>query len=76
MIDVTLFITAQSDQKTVVIIWRETEGWQSEDWERDYRFIQENTLTENADKVYVNTDSIVPEAESLDLLFKRLMFSQ
>ncbi len=63
-------------QKPVVIIWRETEGWEEQDWERDYRFIQENKLTEEVDKVYVNTDSIVPEAESLDPLFKRLMFSQ
>jgi adenine-specific DNA-methyltransferase len=62
--------------KTVVIIWRETEDWGTADWERDYRFIQENELTEGVDKVYVNTDSIVPEAESLDPLFKRLMFSQ
>ena len=64
------------EQKTVVIIWRETEGWKQQDWERDYNFIEEQKLTEGADKVYVNTDSIVPEAESLDPLFKRLMFSQ
>ena len=63
-------------QKTVVIIWREMESWGEQDWERDYRFIQEHELTEGADKVYVNTDSIVPEAESLDPLFKRLMFSR
>ena len=63
-------------QKTVIIIWREAEGWKEQDWERDYRFIQEHELTEGADKVYVNTNSIVPEAESLDPLFKRLMFSQ
>ena len=63
-------------QKTVVIIWRETAGWEQQDWERDYNFIQENKLTEGADKIYINTDSIIPEAESLDPLFKRLMFSQ
>ena len=63
-------------QKVVVVIWRDTEGWEQSDWERDYRFIQENKLTEDANKVYVNRDSIVPEAESLDPLFKRLMFSQ
>ena len=64
-------------QKTVVIIWRDTEDWKQQDWERDYRFIQEHKFTEGADKVYVNTDSIIPEteAESLDPLFKRLMFS-
>ena len=61
-------------QKTVAIIWRTTEGWGTEDWERDYRFIQEHKLTEDADEVYVNTDSIVPEAKPLDPVFKRLMF--
>ena len=63
-------------QKTVVIIWRDTKGWKQEDLERDYRFIQEHKFTEEADKVYVNTDSIVQGTESLDPLFKRLMFSQ
>ena len=62
------------EQKTVVVIWRETEGWEQEDYERDYNFIQENKLTTNATEVYVNTDSIVPNAKPLDPLFKRLMF--
>ena len=62
-------------QKNVVVIWRETKDWNGQDWERDYRFIQEHEFTEGADKVYVNTDSIIPEAESLDPLFKRLMFA-
>ena len=62
-------------EKTVVIIWRETKGWKQQDWERDYNFIQEQELIKEADKVYVNTGSVVPEAESLDPLFKRLMFA-
>ncbi len=62
-------------QKVVVIIWRETEGWGNEDYERDYRFIQEQELTEGANEVYVNTDSVVPNAKPLDPLFKRLMFT-
>ena len=33
-------------QKNVVIIWRETKGWEEKDWERDYRFIEENKVTE------------------------------
>ena len=61
--------------KNVVIIWRETKDWEEKDWERDYRFIEENKFTEGASEVYVNTDSIVPEAKSLDPLFKKLMFS-
>ena len=63
-------------QKTVVIIWRETQGWDKQDWEQDYRFIEENKLTEGASEIYVNTDSIVPRAKSIDPLFKRLMFPQ
>lgn len=63
-------------QRTIVIIWRETKGWGDEDYERDCKFIQENELTESLAEVYVNTNSIVPGAKSLDPLFKRLMFSQ
>ena len=63
-------------QKTVAIIWRETKSWEEQDWERDYRFIQEQELTEGAAEIYVNTNSIVPEAKSLDPLFKKLMFSE
>ena len=62
------------EHTNVVVIWRETEGWEQLDWERDYDFIQEQELIEGADKIYVNTDSIIPETESLDPLFKRLMF--
>ena len=65
-----------ANQKNVVIIWRETAGWKQEHWERDFFFIEEHKLTDGVDKVYVNTDSIIPKAESLDPLFKRLMFSQ
>lgn len=61
-------------QKTVVIIWRENAEWDQENYERDYNFIQENELTEGANEVYVNTNSIVPNVKPLDPLFKRLMF--
>ena len=63
-------------EKIAVIIWRKTEDWNEQDWERDYRFIEENKLTEGTSEVYVNTDSIVPEAKPLDPFFKKLMFSQ
>ena len=64
------------DQKTVVTIWRETKGWEQEDYEQDYNFIREQELINDASEVYVNTDSNIPEAESLDPHFKRLMFSE
>ena len=62
--------------KNAVIIWRETKNWDQQDWERDYHFIQEQELTKGVSEVYVNTDSIVPNAKPLDPLFKKLMFSQ
>ena len=62
------------NHEQVTIIWRETAGWDSSDYERDYRFIAEHNLTEGADKVYVNTNSVIPGACVLDILFKRLMF--
>ena len=65
-----------AEQKDIVIIWRKTEDWDEQDWERDYRFIEENKLTEGAAEVYLNTNSIVPEAKPIDPLFKKLMFSQ
>ena len=40
------------DSKNVVIIWRETKGWEEKDWERDYRFIEEHKLTEGAAEIY------------------------
>ncbi len=62
-------------QKRAVIIWRNTENWTVQDWEQDYQFIEQNNWTENVDDVYVNTDSIFPDAEAIDPIFKRLMFS-
>ena len=62
-------------QKRVAIIWRETAGWTGSDYEQDYRFIEAQNLTENADTVYVNTDSIVPNAHPIDPIFKKLMFT-
>ena len=64
------------EQKSVVIIWRETAGWKKENYERDYQFIQEQELIEGMDEVYINTCSNIPDAKSLDPLFKRLMFSE
>ena len=63
-------------QRVVVVIWRDTEGWEQSNWEHDFLFVEKHKFTKGADKVYVNTDSIIPAAESLDPLFKRLMFSQ
>ena len=43
--------------------------------ERDQQFVAEQKLTEGADEVYVNGDSFIPNARSLDPVFKARMFA-
>ena len=63
------------DQRQVVVLWRETEGWQKAEMERDKQFVMEQKLVEDADEVYVNGDSFIPKARSLDPVFKARMFA-
>ena len=60
----------------VAAIWRETEGWNEKDFERDRDFVGENGLAEGADEVFVNGDSFIPEARPLEGVFKRLMLPE
>ena len=62
--------------RTVVVIWRETEGWEQADYEHDRQFVAEHRLTEGADEVYVNGDSFIPGAQSMEGLFKARMFAE
>ena len=64
------------DHRQIVIIWRETEGWQKADLERDKKFVAEQNLTEGADEVFVNGDSFIPKAKALEPLFKARMFAE
>lgn len=59
-----------------VIIWRETEGWTEHDYQRDRDFVAGHKLTDEADDIYVNGDSLIPEARALELLFKARMFAR
>lgn len=63
------------DHREVVVIWRDSAGWEKADFERDKKFVAEQKLTEGADEVFVNGDSLVPKARSLDGVFKARMFS-
>ncbi len=62
------------DGRTAVVIWRNTEGWTLEDRERDAKFVAAKRMTSGADEIYMNGDSMVKDARSLDILFKRRMF--
>jgi len=64
------------DGRRVVVIWRETQDWKQADCERDAAFVAEHKLAEGADEVFVNGDSYIPGARSLDGLFKARLFGQ
>jgi len=63
------------DGRRVAVVWRETEGWEQADYERDKQFVAEHGLAEGADEVYVNGDSFIPGARALEGLFKARMFA-
>ncbi|MDQ3386565.1 MAG: site-specific DNA-methyltransferase, partial [Actinomycetota bacterium] len=63
------------DRGEVVAIWRDTEGWDETDFDRDARFVEDNALAVNADEVFVNGDSFIPEARPLEAIFKKLMLA-
>jgi adenine-specific DNA-methyltransferase len=64
------------DHRQIAVIWRDTEGWQKADLERDKKFVEVNKLTEGADEVFVNGDSFIPNAKALDPMFKARMFAE
>jgi adenine-specific DNA-methyltransferase len=70
-----LVYRGQIDHRQIVVIWRETEGWQKADLERDKKFVAEKKLTEGADEVFVNGDSFIPSARALEPVFKARMFA-
>ncbi|MGB7296426.1 MAG: site-specific DNA-methyltransferase [Candidatus Aminicenantales bacterium] len=63
------------DHRKIAVIWRETEGWQKADFERDKKFVIKHNLTDGADEVFVNGDSLIPNARALDPIFKARMFA-
>lgn len=63
------------DGKRVSVVWRDTQGWEQADYERDRDFVISNRLADDSDIVFVNGDSMVPGAQSLDGVFKQRMFA-
>ncbi len=66
----------KADGRETIVIWRTTRGWGKKEFEADRDFIAKQMLAEGAEDLLVNTDSYIPEAKSLDPIFKRLMFSE
>jgi adenine-specific DNA-methyltransferase len=71
-----LVYRGQSNERETVIIWRTTRGWGQKEFEADRKFIEKEKLTSGAEDIFVNTDSFVKGAVSLDPVFKRLMFNE
>ena len=61
--------------RTVVVIWRRTDGWQKEDFEADKAFVEEHDLAGGADTIYVNGDSLIPNAKPVEKIFRDRMFA-
>ena len=62
--------------RRIAVIWRETEGWQKSDFERDKNFVAEQKVSEGVDEVFVNGDSFIREAKALEPMFKARMFAE
>lgn len=67
---------AMHEGSKVAVIWRETKNWTSKDYQRDAAFVAEQKMAEGADEVFVNGDSYIPGARSLDGVFKARLFGQ
>lgn len=55
--------------------WRENEGWEKKDYARDRDFVAELELVAGADEVFVNGNSLIPNARAFEPLFKSRMFA-
>ena len=67
--------TREAPERSVAVVWRETEGWTQEDFARDRQFVNDMKLAEGADTLYVNGNAVIPGAKAIEPLFKARMFA-
>lgn len=70
-----LVLRGKCDGQETVVLWRETVGWQPEDYNHEKDFIEKERLTEGTDRILINGDSSIKQAESLNPIFGAAMFS-
>ena len=68
--------TRDAPGREVAVIWRKTEGWERSDFDRDRRFVAEQGLIDDVAVVYVNGDSCIPGAITVEPMFKARMFAE
>lgn len=61
------------DGRKVAVLWRDIRDWTQEDFERERAFVAQHIPLDGVDDIYVNGDSFVPGARSLDGIFKARM---
>ena len=66
---------ALPNERTAVVIWRDIQGWTDKDFQHEATIVADQKWTHGADEVYVNGDSSIPNAQSLDDIFKRRLFA-
>jgi adenine-specific DNA-methyltransferase len=66
---------ALPNERTAVVIWRDIQGWTDKDFQHEATIVADQKWTQGADEVYVNGDSSIPNAQSLDDIFKRRLFA-
>jgi adenine-specific DNA-methyltransferase len=71
-----LVYRGKADGRETAILWRTTHGWKKEQFEADRDFVAKQKLTEGAEDIFVNTDSFIEGARSLDPVFKKKMFNE
>ena len=71
-----LVYRGKSDDRETVVIWRTTSGWNKEQFEADRDFIAKLKVTQGVEDIFVNSDSFIEGARSLDPLFKKKMFNE
>jgi adenine-specific DNA-methyltransferase len=67
-----IIVKGQRDEKDVIVIWRnKSDGF---DPIRDKEFVQNEITIEDFDEIFVNGNSLIPDAKSVDEIFKSHMF--
>jgi len=65
----------EGGERKVCVIWRDVTGWKPADFRADAEFVKQEKLAAGAGEVFVNADSVIPDARVLDPVFKERMFA-
>jgi adenine-specific DNA-methyltransferase len=71
-----LYVGTQRDKGVATaVLWRDIRGWKSADFEAERKWVAKEKLFADCVAIYVNGDSAIEGAESLDPVFKARMFA-